>query len=135
MQVKVKIKRLQQLLLQSNVNSSKNCATYGNEAKLDYAKLDALKDENDDKSRTKRSKWSTVQERPAVHKRPEFLRLFAAMQYFDAIKVLEQNPNAKNAALQILVNANVSIYKAYSLSNNKTALLYRWWGHILLIVI
>ena len=51
MQVNVKIKRLQQLLLQSNVNSSKDCATYGNEAKLDYAKLDALNDENDDKSR------------------------------------------------------------------------------------
>ena len=57
---------------------------------------------------------------------PEFLRRLATVQYFDAMKILSQNPNAKNAALQALLNANVTIYKAYDLSTNKSALLYKW---------
>ena len=95
--------------------------------KLDYAKLDALNDENRDEARQEAFEMITpFKSDPQYTSDPEFLRLLAAVQFFYAMKVLEQNPNAKNAALQSLVSANVSIYKAYSLSTNKTAVLYRW---------
>ena len=95
--------------------------------KLDYAKLDALNDENRDEARQEAFEMITpFKSDPQYNSDPEFLRRLATVQYFDAMKVLEQNPNAKNAALQSLVSANVSIYKAYGLATNKTALLYKW---------
>ena len=94
--------------------------------KLDYMKLDALNEDNSDDAHQEAADMITpFKSDPQYTSDPEFLRRLATVQYFGAIKILAQNPNAINAVLQILVNANVSIYKAYSLSTNKTALLYK----------
>ena len=112
MQVKMEIKRLQQQLLQSNVNSSEcklDVDTYGSElllalrsefrrqwdetqtkinalAKLDLARLDALTDASDDNSRQKAFEMITpFKSDPQYTSDPEFLRRLATVQYFEAM--------------------------------------------------